>query len=218
MPFHAFGARDYLTIYLHRIRAIVLLDDWLFQVQRRLERSVLKLPETADFLFKIVFLGDGAVGKTSLVGRYVYDSFEGDYLATIGTDIHIKMVRVGDTVVKLVIWDIAGQDNFAQLRRAYYMNASGAFFVFDTTRPETIERVDEWINALFTVTGKIPLVLLENKVDLESSITEGTRDYVKKQHEVQIIKTSAKEDMNVEEAFKEMTREILEKIRVKKPV
>ncbi|MFW9809905.1 MAG: Rab family GTPase [Candidatus Thorarchaeota archaeon] len=181
-------------------------------------RSVLTLPENADFLFKIVFLGEGAVGKTSLVGRYVYDSFEGDYLATIGTDIHIKMVRVGDTVVKLVIWDIAGQDNFAQLRRAYYMNASGAFFVFDTTRPETLERVDEWLNALFTVTGKIPLVLLENKIDLESAIMEGVRDSVIKQHNVQIVKTSAKEDMNVEEAFKKMTQEILEKSRIKKAV
>ncbi len=180
------------------------------------ERSVLTLPENADFLFKIVFLGEGAVGKTSLVGRYVYDSFEGDYLATIGTDIHIKMVRVGDTVVKLVIWDIAGQDNFAQLRRAYYMNASGAFFVFDTTRPDTIERVDEWLKALFTVTGKIPLVLLENKVDLESAIMEGVRDSVIKQHKVQIIQTSAKEDMNVEEAFKKMTEEILEKSREKR--
>ncbi len=180
------------------------------------ERSVLTLPENADFLFKIVFLGEGAVGKTSLVGRYVYDSFEGDYLATIGTDIHIKMVHIGDTVVKLVIWDIAGQDNFAQLRRAYYMNASGAFFVFDTTRPETIERVDEWLNALFTVTGKIPLVLLENKVDLESAIMEGVRDSVKKQHKVPIIQTSAKEDMNVEEAFKKMTEEILEKSREKR--
>ncbi|MHA1943754.1 MAG: Rab family GTPase [Candidatus Thorarchaeota archaeon] len=166
----------------------------------------------------MVFLGDGAVGKTSLVGRYVYDSFEGDYLATIGTDIHIKMVRVGDTVVKLVIWDIAGQDNFAQLRRAYYMNASGAFFVFDTTRDETIARVDEWLNALFTVTGKIPLVLLENKVDLESVITDGARDNVSKHHDVQIIPTSAKEDMNVEEAFQKMTREILEKSREKKSV
>lgn len=180
--------------------------------------SVLKLPENADFLFKIVFLGEGAVGKTSLVGRYVYDSFEGDYLATIGTDIHIKMVHLGDTVVKLVIWDIAGQDNFAQLRRAYYMNASGAFFVFDTTRPETIERVDEWLNALFTVTGKIPLVLLENKVDLESAIMEGVRDSVMEQHNVKIIQTSAKEDMNVEEAFKKMTQEILEKSRIKKAV
>ncbi|TET08627.1 MAG: GTP-binding protein [Candidatus Thorarchaeota archaeon] len=182
------------------------------------EWSVLILPENVDYLFKFVFLGEGAVGKTSLVGRYVYDSFEGDYLATIGTDIHIKMVNVSDTVVKLVIWDIAGQDNFAQLRRAYYMNASAAFFVFDTTRPETIERVDEWLNALFTVTGKIPLVLLENKVDLTSAITEKARESAIKNHDVQIIPTSAKEDMNVEEAFQKMTQTILEKSRGKKTV
>lgn len=148
----------------------------------------------------------------------MYESFEGDYLATIGTDIHIKMQRVEDTMVKLVIWDIAGQDNFAQLRRAYYQNASGAFFVFDTTRPETIERVDEWLNALFTVTGKIPLVLLENKVDLDSAIMEGARDVIIKEHGVEIIQTSAKEDMNVEEAFQKMTKEILEKTREKKSV
>ena len=182
------------------------------------EWSVLILPENVDYLFKFVFLGEGAVGKTSLVGRYVYDSFEGDYLATIGTDSHIKMVNVGDTVVTLVIWDIAGQDNFAQLRRAYYMNASAAFFVFDTTRPETVERIDEWLDALFAVTGKIPLAILENKVDLESAITDDSRDSVNKQHDVQIIPTSAKEDMNVEEAFQKMTREILEKSRGKKSV
>jgi len=174
------------------------------------------LPENVDYLFKLVFLGEGAVGKTSLVGRYVYDSFEGDYLATIGTDIHVKMVKLDEILVKLVIWDIAGQDNFAQLRRAYYMNASGAFFVFDTTRPETIERVDEWINALFTVTGKIPLVLLENKVDLESALTLDEKEAVKKKHGVPIIPTSAKEDTNVEEAFRQMTRDILVKSRVKK--
>ena len=75
----------------------------------------------------------------------MYDSFEGDYLATIGTDIHVKMVDLGDFLVKLVIWDIAGQDDFAQLRKAYYQNASGAFFVWDTTRPETFDRVEEWI-------------------------------------------------------------------------
>ncbi|MHA2152213.1 MAG: Rab family GTPase [Candidatus Thorarchaeota archaeon] len=166
----------------------------------------------------MVFLGEGAVGKTSLVGRFVYESFEGDYLATIGTDIHIKMQKVEETMVKLVIWDIAGQDNFAQLRRAYYQNASGAFFVFDTTRPETIERIDEWLNALFTVTGKIPLILLENKMDLDSAITDGARDAIIKKHGVEIIQTSAKEDMNVEEGFQKMTTEILEKSREKKSV
>ena len=185
------------------------------QFKDAIQRSVRTLPENVDYLFKLVFLGEGAVGKTSLVGRYVYDSFEGDYLATIGTDIHVKMVTVDETIVKLVIWDIAGQDNFAQLRRAYYMNASGAFFVFDTTRPDTIERVDEWLNALFTVTGKIPLVLLENKVDLESAIEDAVKADVKEKHSVPIIPTSAKEDTNVEEAFREMTRDILEKSRDK---
>lgn len=182
--------------------------------------SVLTLSGNASYLFKIVFLGEGAVGKTSLVGRFVYDSFEGDYLATIGTDIHLKMVQVEETLVKLVIWDIAGQDNFAQLRRAYYMNASGAFFVFDTTRPETIARVDEWINALQTVTGEIPLVLLENKVDLESAIPKETKDEVTAKYNVKMIPTSAKEDTNVEEAFKEMTAKILAKARKKgiKPI
>lgn len=177
--------------------------------------SVLTLSGNASYLFKIVFLGQGAVGKTSLVGRFVYDSFEGDYLATIGTDIHLKMVQTGDTLVKLVIWDIAGQDNFAQLRRAYYMNASGAFFVFDTTRPETIARIDDWINALKTVTGEIPLVILENKVDLASMIPQKTKKEVAAKYNVKIIPTSAKEDTNVEEAFKEMTEKILIKARKK---
>jgi len=179
-------------------------------------RSVSNLQETAAYLFKIVFLGEGAVGKTSLVGRFVYDSFEGDYLATIGTDIHLKMVQIDDVLVKLVIWDIAGQDNFAQLRKAYYMNASGAFLVFDTSRPETIERVDNWVKALYDVTGKIPLIICENKADLESAIPQDIKDEVIKKHDVKMIKTSAKEDTNVEEAFSEMTRIILDRARKKK--
>ncbi|TFG32076.1 GTP-binding protein [Candidatus Thorarchaeota archaeon] len=178
-------------------------------------RSVWTLQDTAAYLFKIVFLGEGAVGKTSLVGRFVYDSFEGDYLATIGTDIHLKMVQVDDILVKLVIWDIAGQDGFAQLRKAYYMNASGAFLVFDTSRADTIERVDNWIKALYDVTGEIPLIICENKADLESVISQAVKDEVTKKHGVKMIKTSAKEDTNVEEAFQEMTREILERARKK---
>ncbi len=178
--------------------------------------SVVILQDNVAYLFKIVFLGEGAVGKTSLVGRYVYDSFEGDYLATIGTDIHVKIVDVKETRVKLVIWDIAGQDNFAQLRRAYYQNASGAFFVFDTTRTETIRRIDDWINALYAVTGEIPLVILENKTDLESGLEEDERQAVISKYNTPILKTSAKEDVNVEEAFREVTGEILKRARERK--
>ena len=176
----------------------------------------LPLSDVVAYLFKLVFLGEGGVGKTSLVGRYVYDSFEGDYLATIGAAMHTKPVKVDDTLCKLVIWDIAGQDDFAQLRKAYYQNASGAFFVFDTNRPETIERVEEWIDALYAVTGDIPLVCLENKVDLKSKIDRKILKKLQKKHGFTTIKTSAKEDTNVEEAFKEMTKEILQRSRSKK--
>jgi small GTP-binding protein len=178
-------------------------------------RRVLVLPENVAYLFKLVFLGEGGVGKTSLVGRYVYDSFEGDYLATIGTDIHVKMVDLGEFLVKLVIWDIAGQDDFAQLRKAYYQNASGAFFVFDTTRPETFDRVEEWIDALYGVTKPIPLVLLENKIDLDSKMAKNAIEPIIKKYGVDLVRTSAKEDTNVEEAFKKMTMQILEKAKTR---
>ena len=152
----------------------------------------------------------------------MYDSFEGDYLATIGTDIHVKTIDLlamskddEDMLVKLVIWDIAGQDDFAQLRKAYYQNASGAFFVYDCTRPETLDRLDEWIEALFGVTGEIPLVLLENKVDLDNQMKKGQAENIAKAHKMSLVRTSAKEDTNVEEAFRKMTREILEKSRTK---
>ncbi|MFW9911521.1 MAG: Rab family GTPase [Candidatus Thorarchaeota archaeon] len=166
-------------------------------------------------MFKLVFLGEGAVGKTSLVGRYVYDSFEGDYLATIGTDIHVKTVQVDETMVKLVVWDIAGQDDFAQLRKAYYQNASGSFFVFDCTRPETLERIGEWVEALYGVTKTIPLVLVENKIDLECKIDSAEIEKIVKKYGFTHVRTSAKEDTNVEEAFIQMTREILEKTKAK---
>ncbi|MHA1770505.1 MAG: Rab family GTPase [Candidatus Thorarchaeota archaeon] len=161
----------------------------------------------------MVFLGEGAVGKTSLVGRYVYDSFEGDYLATIGTHIHVKSIQIDDTLVKLVIWDIAGQDDFKRLRKAYYQNASGAFFVFDTTRPETLDRLDGWIETLFSVTGKIPLVLVENKIDLPSQISEDRAKEVVEKLGCTYVRTSAKDDQNVEDAFIELTRQILERAR-----
>ena len=121
-----------------------------------------------------------------------------------------------DVLVKLVVWDIASQDDFAELRKAYYQNTSGAFFVFDTTRPETIGRVDELIDALFSVTGPIPLVLLENKIDLETAISKKNIKKLVRKYKVDWIRTSAKEDdTNVEEAITKMTKEMLKRARLK---
>ncbi|MGV9169655.1 MAG: Rab family GTPase [Promethearchaeia archaeon] len=176
------------------------------------------MSDSVAYLFKVVFLGDPAVGKTSLVGRYVYDSFEHDYLTTIGTDIHVKLVDLGDISVKLVIWDIGGQDDFKQLRKAYYQNASGAFFVFDTTRPETLDRVDDWLGALFEVTEKIPLVMCENKIDLVSEVSRDRVDKLVERYDIDFVRTSAKEDTNVEAAFTKMTKEMIERARKRKRV
>ncbi len=129
---------------------------------------------------------------------------------------HTKPIKVDDTMCKLVIWDIAGQDTFEQLRKAYYQNASGAFFVFDTTRPETVARIEEWICALTAVTGDIPIVCLENKIDLESKIDRKKLKDVATKLNLKLIQTSAKDDTNVEEAFQEMASEILKTMRARK--
>jgi small GTP-binding protein len=178
-----------------------LLNKWRVEI----------LPENIEYLFKLVILGEGAVGKSTLISRYVYDSFEGDSLATIGTDIHFKIVDVDDTRVKLVIWDIAEGDEFAQYRKAFYQNTHGAFFIFDTTQPDTLERIDEWIDSLYDVTGPIPVVLLENKVDLETAISKENIKKIVDNYKVDLIRTSAKEGTNVEEVFKKMTKEMLKR-------
>lgn len=195
----------------------MLLDEYPSGVNNWLNQwRVDALPENIDYLFKLVLLGEGDVGKSSLVCRYAKDTYDGDYLATIGTDIHVKMIMIdNDVLVKLVVWDIACQDEFAELREAYYQNTSGAFFVFDTARPETIERVDELIDALFSVTGPIPLILLENKIDLETAISKKDIKALVRKYKVDLIRTSTKEDdTNVEKAFTKMTKEMLKRARI----
>ena len=125
-----------------------------------------------DFVYKLVFLGDSGVGKTSLVQRYVYDSLAPDIGRTIGAMLHVKSVDFDEAKHKLVVWDLGGQVAFAALREQYCSRASGAFFVFDRARPETLEHIDDWLDSLYTAAGKIPVIAVENKIDLESAISE----------------------------------------------
>ena len=123
-----------------------------------------------DFVHKLVFLGDSGVGKTSLVQRYVYDSLAPDIGRTIGAMLHVKSVDFEGAKHKLVVWDLGGQVAFAALREQYCSHASGALFVFDRTRVETLEHIDDWLSSLYAAAGQIPVVAVENKIDLESVI------------------------------------------------
>ncbi len=161
-----------------------------------------------DFVYKLVFLGDTGVGKTSLVQQYVYDSLPGDIGSTIGATLHVKLVRLKGAVYKLVIWDLGGEESFAQLREQYCSNASGAFFVFDRTRPETLYHMDEWLDALFSAAGDVPVVMVENKIDLDTVVDPREVMRIAEQKATRLIQTSATENVNVDLAFTSLVEAI----------
>lgn len=161
-----------------------------------------------DFVYKLVFLGDSGVGKTSLVQRYVYDSMEPDVGRTIGAVLHVKMIEYDSALHKLVIWDLGGGESFSQLREQYCANSAGAFFTFDRTRPETLMHIDEWLKALRATTTDAVIVALENKIDLETTITDDQVKALVEARGLTLVKTSALDNTNVDIAFLEMLKEI----------
>ncbi|MFW6038039.1 MAG: Rab family GTPase [Candidatus Saliniplasma sp.] len=133
---------------------------------------------------KILLLGDGAVGKTSLVRRFVEQKFDDRYIATIG--VNVKKKVLDDLDIKLLLWDIYGQKMNKNLYTSHYSGADGAIITYDLTRYKTFTNLDGWISDVFSVTGKIPFVVLGNKFDLvegyESSRYEDIEIFLKKEH------------------------------------
>lgn len=165
--------------------------------------------------FKIVLIGDGQVGKTSLRRNYMGESFRTEYLMTIGADFSVKEVPYEDYILNLQIWDLAGQPRFKDVRGAYYAGAYGALVVFDITRPETFTSIDFWINEMIKYNDNklIPMILIGNKADLRGETPLETQvpkrlamAYAQTLSEwsdfkVSYIETSAKTGQNVMRAF-----------------
>ncbi len=159
-----------------------------------------------DFVWKIILLGDTAVGKTSLVQRYVYDTFGQDAGRTIGAILHVKTINLKEKTYKLVIWDLGGEESFSELRQQYCQHASGAIFVFDTTRPETLQNMDIWLSALHAGAGRVPVTMVENKIDLETQIPRERVQKARSEEIIELVRTSALEDTNVDDAFHNLVR------------
>jgi len=120
---------------------------------------------------KVCLLGDFAVGKTSLVRRLVYSIFEDKYLATIGVKVSRKSITLSDergaVEMNLMLWDLAGSEEFTRMRASYLRGAAGAVLVCDLTRPETLPALNVYVNALRDINAQVALVIAANKCDLE---------------------------------------------------
>jgi small GTP-binding protein len=162
---------------------------------------------------KVCLVGNPAVGKTSLVRRYVLNDFDDRYLNTVGTKVTKKPIRVVDPShgldadIDLMIWDIMGQPGFREmLKDAYFFDAKGVLAVADLTRKETLGDLQNWIHAVEGVTGKVPIVVAVNKADLDGQTQFTTAEAVQAAEVLgaDVFLTSAKIGSNVEEAFRRL--------------
>lgn len=164
---------------------------------------------------KIVLLGDGAVGKTSLIRRFVINKFDDKYLCTLGTKVTEKnlLVKIEDDItlgLKLMIWDFMGQKGFRKIEKSGLDGTTGALLVYDITRAETLASLEEyWLPLLYDAASEVPVLFLANKIDLLSSIRKDSPevtsmdDFQKIAHKYKATGffTSALSGKNVENAF-----------------
>lgn len=162
-------------------------------------------------MFKIVVIGDSAVGKSNLLSRFARNEFDSNSKATIGVEFQTQVVDIDGKEIKAQIWDTAGQERFRAVTSAYYRGAVGALIVYDITRRTSFDSVKRWLDELGThCDTAIARMLVGNKCDLDS-IREVSRDEGKSLAEEEslfFMETSALDSTNVEAAFEVVIREI----------
>jgi Ras-related protein Rab-11A len=169
------------------------------------------------YVFKVILIGPGAVGKTSLLHRFVEDKFSFRYKLTIGADFLSKVIQKNDDTVKLQIWDIGGQERYKFLRSSFFDGANGALIVFDLSRWHTFEDLDDWLTDLREYAGaNTPFAVIGNKVDLidkrdELYERENAEVFAKKE-DTFYIETSAKTGEKVEKAFLNLMEKMIKNI------
>lgn len=168
--------------------------------------------EDESMVRKICLLGDPAVGKTSLVKRFVFEQFDDVYLQTIGTKVTKKVLPIKDKNIKLtlMIWDIFGQKarTFSSI---YYKGARGALLVCDITRKETLADVPKWAEGIKERASDLPFVMLVNKYDRkqDAQVTEDDIKKTAKKLNAEFVYTSAKTGENVEKAFELLAKKMV---------
>jgi small GTP-binding protein len=161
---------------------------------------------------KILITGDGGVGKTTLLHRYLDNAFIDTTTMTVGVEFHVQEIKVSNIICSLLLWDIGGQQRFRFMVDKYIEGAKGALLLFDTTSMKSFVNVDKWTQVLRRKDKNLPILLVGTKADLDEFSMVG--DYYAKLTQkrfkmVDYIKTSAKLGLNVEKTFKTLAENIL---------
>jgi small GTP-binding protein len=165
-------------------------------------------------------LGEGSVGKSSLIRRFVQQTFAHDYITTVGSNFLLKKIDLvpNKTRMNMQLWDLSGQDSFRSIRPQYYLNSHGGILVFDLTRKDTMHELEKWYNEFVKKAGHVPLMVFGNKCDLRDqkavSLEEG--EITAKKFNAPYVETSALDGTAVESSFIELAWEIIRKLDVKR--
>ncbi|KAF8109610.1 hypothetical protein N665_0094s0076 [Sinapis alba] len=171
-----------------------------------------------DYVFKVVLIGDSAVGKSQLLARFARDEFSLDSKATIGVEFQTRTLLIEEKSVKAQIWDTAGQERYRAVTSAYYRGAVGAMLVYDITKRETFDHIPRWLEELRAHADKnIVIILIGNKSDLEDQRaipTEDAKEFAEKEG-LFFLETSALNATNVENSFNTLMTEIFNTVNKK---
>eukprot|EP00300_Choanocystis_sp_HF-7_P041377 c8088_g1_i2.p1 GENE.c8088_g1_i2~~c8088_g1_i2.p1 ORF type:complete len:197 (+),score=30.40 c8088_g1_i2:69-659(+) len=158
--------------------------------------------EEFDYLCKIVFVGDSGVGKSSLIKRFIDDTYIPNMTTTIGVDFAIKSLDISGKSCKLQIWDTGGQEKFRAVTTSFYRGANGVVVCFDPTSPQSFESLPLWFRDIRQFSpDRVPVILVATKCDLEPKVSQETSREFARLMGVQLIETSSKVGTNVAEAF-----------------
>ena len=172
------------------------------------------MEESEPPLYKILLLGDSTVGKTCFLLRYMDDSFLDLHMATIGLDYRLKtMILEDQKIVKVQLWDTAGQDKFRAITRNYYKGASGIILLFDVTNIKSFENIKKWINEIKEeISEKVSIILIGNKIDNanERKISKEQGEKLASEIGVKFFETSAKTGEGINECVFYLVKKIFE--------
>ncbi|MHA1986885.1 MAG: Rab family GTPase [Promethearchaeota archaeon] len=166
------------------------------------------------YILKILTAGEGGVGKTTLLHRYVEGKFSAQTKMTIGVEFFLKETEIDEKQCTLQLWDFGGQERFRFLLESYVLGAKGALLMFDLTRMSSLENLEQWINLVRKGNPNLPVLFLGTKLDLNDDIQvddDFARTFLEEYNLIDFLKISSKTGENVGMAFEMLTRKILER-------